>query len=80
MASQCTASSLFFPGEEPFILTSSVDKGIASVHTGKCCILKEPRLPMEAPIDTAEASLGKAERGQMFFYNLEFFKLCRFHS
>lgn len=36
-----------------------MDKGAENVPTGKCCILKEPRQQMEAPIDTAEAPLAK---------------------
>lgn len=65
-------SVCFFQERKHSVLTSSVDKGIASVHTGKCCVLKEPRLHMEASIDTAEACLGKAERGQTVFCHLEF--------
>lgn len=49
----------FFQERNHSILSSGMDKSIGSVHTGKCCILKEPRQHVEAPIDTAEVPLGK---------------------
>lgn len=52
----------FFWERSHWVLTDSLGKGIASVSTGKCCILKEPKLHVEAHIDTAEAPLDKAER------------------
>lgn len=72
MAPQSTCSSLVFQERNHLVLTVHVDKGIAIVHSGKCCILKERRLHMEAPIDAAEAPLGKVEGLRIVVYHFEF--------